>query len=60
MQCQKEFFKVFNKNLKLNNRKISTETYLFFTSSILFFLFSKIFDIGITDIIFYQLFYLVL
>ena len=40
---------MFNKNLKLNNRKISTETYLFFTSSTLFFLFSKIFDIGITD-----------
>ena len=49
MQCQKNFFKVFNKNLKLNNRKISTETYLFFTSSTLFFLFSKVFDIGITD-----------
>ena len=40
---------MFNKNLKLNNRKISTETYLFFTSSTLFFLFSKIFDIGITE-----------
>ena len=40
---------MFNKNLKLTNRKISTETYLFFASSILFFLFSKIFDIGITD-----------
>lgn len=40
---------MFNKNLKLNNRKISTETYLYFTASILFFLFSKIFDIGITD-----------
>ena len=40
---------MFNKNLKLNNKKISTETYLFFTSSTLFFLFSKIFDIGITD-----------
>ena len=40
---------MFNKNLKLNNRKISTETYLFFTSATLFFLFSKILNIGITD-----------
>ena len=40
---------MFNKNLKLNNRKISIETYLFFISATLFFLFSKIFYIGITD-----------
>ena len=40
---------MFNKNLKLNNRKIRTETYLFFTSSTLFFLFSRIFDVGITN-----------
>lgn len=40
---------MFNKNLKLNNKKISTETLLFFTSSTLFFLFSKVFDIGITE-----------
>ena len=38
-----------NKNLKLNYRKISIETYLFLTTSTLFFLFSKIFKIGITD-----------
>ena len=40
---------MFNKNIKLNNRKISTETYLFFTSSTLFYLFSKIIDIGIAN-----------
>ena len=40
---------MFNKNLKLNNKKISTETLLFFTSSALFFLFSKVFEIGITE-----------
>ena len=40
---------MFNKNIKLNNKKISIETLLFFTSSTLFFLFSKIFDIGLTE-----------
>ena len=40
---------MFNKDLKLNNKKISTETLLFLTSSTLFFLFSKILNIGITD-----------
>ncbi len=38
-----------NKNLKLHNKKISTETLLFFASSTLFFLLSKTFDIGIAD-----------
>ena len=38
-----------NKNLKFNYGKISTETFLFFTSSSLFFLFSKIFYVGITE-----------
>lgn len=40
---------MFNKNLKLNNMKISIETLLFFTCSTLFFIFSELFDIGITD-----------
>ena len=40
---------MFNKNLKLNNIKISIETFLFFSCSALFFLLSNIFDIGITN-----------
>ena len=40
---------MFNKNLKLNKKKISKETLIFFISSTLFFLFSKIFNLGITD-----------
>ena len=40
---------MFNKNLKLNYKKVRTETLLFFISSTIFFLLSNIFDIGITD-----------
>ena len=40
---------MFDKNLKFKNINISIETLLFFTCSIFFFLFSKVFDIGITD-----------
>ena len=40
---------MFNKKLKFNNIKISTETLLFFACSTIFFLFSKLFDTSISE-----------
>ena len=40
---------MFNKNLRLNKTKIRFETLLFFTCSMFFFIFSKIFYTNITD-----------